>query len=288
MSVQKLQWSNYVSPGMESSGSFFTSTKFISAEHCHDFYEFCLITEGRIMHHINGRKQFLEAGSFLLIRPDDTHFFKSMDNEYFQFINLAIVPQVLADLFTYLGQGFRPERLLDSSDPALVQVPKAEIELLKAKLEHFIMLPRVDKPILVTDLRITVLNILTQYFPIGMWEKKTPVPVWLDWLYKEMQKKENFTGGISTMQKLACKSPEHLCREFRKFYNMTPTEFINDIRLNHARSLLIYSDEKVIEIAYSAGFQNLSHFCHEFKKKFLMSPSDHRKLYHRMIGPEAG
>lgn len=287
MNTQKLLWSNYISPGMESSGSFFTSTKFLSTEHCHDFYELCLITEGRITHHVNGEKQVLEAGSLLLIRPDDRHYFRSVGNEYFQFINLAVIPRVITDLVGYLGRGFSPERLLDSPGPALVRVPRSEIELLKAKLEYFIMPPRVDKPVLVTDLRIAVLNILTQYFPVGVWEKKTPVPVWLDWLYREMHKKENFTGGVCVMQKLACKSPEHLCREFRKFYGMTPTEFINDLRLSHTGSLLIYSDEKIIEIAYSAGFQNLSHFCHEFKKKYLMSPSSYRKLYHRMIGPEA-
>ena len=286
MSVQKLLYSNYVSPGMESSGSFFTSVKFISTEHDHDFFEFCLITEGSILHIINGKSQLLEAGSFLLIRPDDIHCFKSHNNRYFQFINLAVLPRVITDLFDYLGKGFSPERFLNSPDPAIVQVPKAEIELLKTKLEHFIMPPRIEKDILVTDLRVTVLNILTQYFPVGMWEKKTPVPVWLDWLYKEMHKKENFTGGISTMQKLAFKSPEHLCREFKKFYNRTPTEFINDVRLNHARSLLVYSDEKIIEIAYAVGFQNLSHFCHEFKKKFLMSPSAYRNLYHKLIGME--
>ena len=286
MKAQKLFWSNYISPGMESSGSFFTSIKFLSMEHCHDFFEFCLITEGKIDHYINGKKQLLEAGSFLLIRPDDTHYFKNINNQYFQFINLAVIPKVITDLFDYLGKGFSPERLLNSPDPAFVQVPKAEIELLKSKLEQFIMLPHLDKTILVTDLRIAVLKIITQYFPVGIWEKKTPVPVWLDWLYKEMHKKENFTEGVSTMQKLAFKSPEHLCREFKKFYNMTPTEFINDVRLNHARSLLIYSDEKIIEIAYSIGFHNLSHFCHEFRKKYLMSPSDYRNLHHKLIGTE--
>lgn len=286
MQVQKLTLSNYVRSGMESSGSFFTSFKFISAEHCHDFFELCFITEGKVLHFINGNKEILHSGCFLFIRPNDIHFFEGIDNDYFQFINLAIEPKAIYDLFNYLGEGFKPERFLDSPDPIRTEIPKAEVESLRSKLEHFILMPRFDEGIIKTDLRATLVEILAHYFPMKLWENKTSVPIWLDWVYKEMQKKENFVGGISIMQKIACKSPEHLCREFKKYYNKTPTDFINDTRLNYAKNLLTFSDEKIIDISYSSGFQNLSHFCHEFKKKYLMPPTAYRNLYQKLIGSE--
>lgn len=286
MENQKLHWRNYISPGTESSGSFFTSLRFISTEHSHDFYEFCLITEGRIIHIINGKKQILEKGSFLFIRPDDNHYFEAIDNEYFQYINLAISPNTIDQMFNYLGEGFKPDRFLSSPYPMCIEIPKTEIETLKFELEYFIITPRLDKSIIRSDLRATLVYLITKYFPLKMWEGKSSVPEWLDWLYKEMQKKDNFTGGISTMHKLACKSPEHLCREFKKHYNKTPTEFINDTKLNYAKNLLTYSDEKIIEIAYSVGFQNLSHFCHEFKKKYSMSPTSYRNSNQLLIGKQ--
>lgn len=286
MQIPKLHWGDYISPDMESSGSFFTSLRFISVKHSHDFYELCLITEGKILHIINGEKQVLNKGSFLFIRPEDVHYFEAIDNDYFQFINLAITPTTVLELFNFLGSGFGPERFLKSPNPICVEIPKTEIEEAKSKLEYFILTPKCEKSIIKSDLRATLVFLITRYFPVKVWESKTSVPVWLDWLYKEMQKKDNFTGGIATMQKIACKSPEHLCREFKKHYNKTPTDFINETRLNHASNLLIYSDEKIIDIAYSVGFQNLSHFCHEFKKKYSMSPTNYRSLNQKIIGTE--
>ncbi len=286
MQAQTLSLSNYLRPGMEFSGSFFTSVKFISTEHNHDFFEFCFITEGKILHLINGNREILHQGSFLFIRPDDVHSFEAIDNQYFQFINLAVAPKAIQDMFSYLGEGIKPERFFAAPQPILSVIPKSEVESLKSKLEHFILMPRYDEGKINSDLRAVLVELFTHYFPVKLWENKTSVPVWLDWLYKEMQKKENFVGGISVMQKIACKSPEHLCREFKKHFNKTPTDFINDIRLNYAKNLLIFSDEKIIDIAFSSGFQNLSHFCHEFKRKFLMPPTSYRKLYQKVIGTE--
>lgn len=284
--MQQLHWKDYVRPDMESSGSFFTSVKFISSEHCHDFYEFCLITEGKIEHICNGRRETLEAGSFLFIRPADVHFFAAIEHQYFQFINLAVVPEAVAALFDYLGPGFQPQRFLSAPGPIRVDVARPEIAALQTQLEHFILLQHYDQQALRAELRAALVHLFSQYFPLRLWEKKTAVPVWLDWLYKEMHKKENFLGGLATMKKMACKSPEHLCREFKKHYGKTPTDFINEIRLDHARNLLIYSDAKIIEIAYASGFENLSHFCHEFKKKFTVPPTTYRKSYQNLIGSD--
>ncbi len=283
MNAKKLLWSDYVSSDMESSGSFFTSEKYLPVEHSHDFYEFCFITEGKIIHIINGKKQLLSPGSFIFVRPDDVHYFEVISSDYFQYINLAVHPKAIHDMLDYLGEGFKPERFLDSPDAMYVDIPKPEIEFVKSKLEYFILSQHCDDIHIKSDLRSTLVYLMTQYFPVKLWEKKTSVPVWLDWLYKEMQKKDNFIGGIAMMQKLACKSPEHLSREFRKHYQMTPTDFINSTKLDYAKNLLIYSDEKIIDIAYSSGFPNLSHFCHEYKKKYGISPSSYRNQYLKLI-----
>jgi len=286
MTVPQLHIDDYRMPGLEFSGSYFTSVKFLSAQHCHDFFELCLVTAGSLTHVCNGRREELRSGQLLFIRPDDVHYFESARNQYFQFINLAIASEVIYDLLQYLGKGFKPERFLHTAHPLSVEVPKSEMESLKALLDPFVITPPLPEDMLCSSLRATLITLLNQYFPLKLWENKTSVPLWLGWLHTEMQRRENFVGGIPTMHKLACKSPEHLSREFKKHFNMTPTVFINDTRLNFARNLLTYSDEKVIDIAFSSGFQNLSHFCHEFKKKYDMTPSDYRKNHQKLIGTE--
>lgn len=281
-----LKYSNYCHNDLESCGSFFTSLKHISKEHYHDFFELCLITDGEIFHIINGKKQKLHAGSFLFIRPTDIHYFEATNENYFQYLNLALLPKAVNDLLKYLGDGFNSNRFLDSKETFCAEVPKSELNSVVKCMEYFIIPPKVESSTINSDLRATLVSLFAKYFPNDHWNKKTMVPIWLYWLYREMQKQDNFVGGLPTMQRLACKTPEHLCREFKKYFNTTPTDFINTVRLDYAKNLLVYSDRKIIDIATECGFESLSHFYHLFKKKYLLSPKEYRKLYSNIIGSE--
>ena len=80
-------------------------------------------------------------------------------------------------------------------------------------------------------------------------------------------------------------TPEHLSRVFRKYLNETPTDYINELRLNYAANLLSNSDENIPFISMEAGFENLSHFYHLFKKKFNTSPAEFRKKTQKITIP---
>ena len=77
--------------------------------------------------------------------------------------------------------------------------------------------------------------------------------------------------------RLANKSKEHLARTFRKHLNQSPTEFVNDLRLEYAARTIMSSDAKIVDICGEAGFESVSHFYHLFQKKFTMSPNEFRR-----------
>lgn len=220
----------------------------------------------------------------LFIRPRDTHRFEQIGDTFFQFINLAIRPRVMDAMLGYLSDGFQPGRLLGAEYPPETAIPKSDLHDVTVKFEAFILLPHPSFAALNTELRLFLAQIFGRFFPARAWEAKTSVPTWLSWLHHEMHKSENFVSGVAMMQKLACKAPAHICREFKRFYHMTPTAFIGGLRLSHARKLLSNSDMKVIDIAIGTGFQSVSHFCHEFKKSYGMTPSEYRRGSQRMIG----
>ncbi len=277
MDAQHLKWSSYMRQDMECDGSFFTSDYFLSTLHDHDFYELCLVIKGRILHCFNGQQQELLEGDLIFIRPRDIHRFEKVEGERFQFINLAILPRVIDAMFDYLAEGFKPKRLLDTNDPPKTTVSKSDLNDLVIKFEGFILLPHPSSDAINTELRLFLAQLFGRFFPARTWEAKTPVPTWLAWLHHEMQKSENFVSGVAMMQKLACKAQAHICREFKRYYHITPTSFITELRLSHACKLLSNSCIKVIDIAIGVGFQSLSHFCHEFKKAYGVTPSEYRK-----------
>ena len=72
-------------------------------------------------------------------------------------------------------------------------------------------------------------------------------------------------------------STEWFIKEFSKFTGLTPKQYINTVRLNHAKELLNSSNYNIGEIASACGFENPLYFSKYFKKKYFISPSEYRK-----------
>ncbi|MDD2600431.1 MAG: AraC family transcriptional regulator [Kiritimatiellae bacterium] len=66
-------------------------------------------------------------------------------------------------------------------------------------------------------------------------------------------------------------------RHFKKLTNKTFTRFLTDLRLSFAGRKLIESDLSVSEIAFASGYNNLSHFNHQFKVHYQLAPLAFRK-----------
>lgn len=71
-----------------------------------------------------------------------------------------------------------------------------------------------------------------------------------------------------------------LCHCFKRVTGRTLTDFIIEIRIGHARKLLIETDQSVAEIAYASGFESLSNFNHHFRKLAGISPKEYRQEHH--------
>lgn len=65
-------------------------------------------------------------------------------------------------------------------------------------------------------------------------------------------------------------------REFKRVYNDSPANYIRNKRLEKAAELLVISPERITDIAYDTGFNDLAHFSKCFQEKFGTSPSGYR------------
>lgn len=71
-------------------------------------------------------------------------------------------------------------------------------------------------------------------------------------------------------------SEGHLSRLFHHATGLTFREYLTQVRIERARSLLIHSGKCVSEIAYESGFQSLSQFHRVFRKVYGASPGEMR------------
>lgn len=69
---------------------------------------------------------------------------------------------------------------------------------------------------------------------------------------------------------------QHICRIFKETLGLRPMEYVNQVRIEMARSLLIYSDFSIKEVGEKCGFQNTNYFCKTFKKYEHVTPLEYR------------
>jgi len=105
-------------------------------------------------------------------------------------------------------------------------------------------------------------------------DQHNPMEEITQWLQK------NFVADIST-DSLAAKanmSRSVFSRHFRKHTGMSLMEYCLKLRSNAAATTLATSDLGVTQVAYDAGFSNLSHFHRIFKRHYNMAPGEYRKF----------
>ena len=90
--------------------------------------------------------------------------------------------------------------------------------------------------------------------------------------------KKNFAKDISVKElaDIVHLSVSALERRFKKYLSKTPKQFINQVRLERARKLIIETQRPISQIAYQTGFTEPSYFTQQFKKLFGLLPSELR------------
>lgn len=74
-------------------------------------------------------------------------------------------------------------------------------------------------------------------------------------------------------------SPAKLTKRFKASFGLTPSEYLTDLRLEKARSLLLETYLTLDQIAQCCGYENGFYLSRIFTKQFHMPPTEYRKSY---------
>lgn len=74
-------------------------------------------------------------------------------------------------------------------------------------------------------------------------------------------------------------SPFHFARAFKAACGETPHRHLLRIRLEHARRLVLSTEQGLVDIAVEVGFASLSHFGQAFRRHWGVSPSQLRRAH---------
>ncbi|WP_298902480.1 helix-turn-helix transcriptional regulator [uncultured Psychroserpens sp.] len=97
--------------------------------------------------------------------------------------------------------------------------------------------------------------------------------------------------ALNDLAQISCMSPSYFHRVFKKETGRTPFEFIEEIKMRKAYTLLLSGTHKVHELTEIFGYSDYETFTRAFKKHYFIAPDDLKAIAQKIktllnIGPE--
>lgn len=243
------------------------------------FCELYILLKGTLLHYINDSMTLIHGPSLIFIRESDTHRIQSQKEDTCLFYLVKIHNDTYKDLINYINT---PEMFgqLDTYKESPVFPLHHQDYLYIERLIHQITcnIPQ-DQSLQQLNYRTFLMNIFALILPQLLPSESQIMtrPSWFNHLLEDARHKSVFVKGVPELIKRSGKSNPYLCKCFNKYLNMTPSRFINNLRLSYARTLLADSDLAIVDISLECGYENLSHFYHLFSNEFHTSPNKYRQ-----------
>ncbi len=254
-------------------------------EHCHDFCELAVVTQGSAMHWLEGREFPVTAGDVFLLQGYQRHYFFA--REKLDLINIMYDPDKIGlpenelrkmpgycALFM-LEPTFRRQHRF-ASRLHLRRVPLAHVERLAEEMEQE---SEVAAPGHEAALRAKLLELIVYLSRAYMETDTTEAHALLrvghviGALENDFQKDWKLENLLS----IAHMSRSNLMRVFRKATGQTPIEYLIRLRIQRAMALLRNSTLSVTEIAFEVGFKDSNYFTRQFRRVLGQSPRSFRQ-----------
>ncbi|WP_046214257.1 response regulator [Paenibacillus wulumuqiensis] len=76
-------------------------------------------------------------------------------------------------------------------------------------------------------------------------------------------------------------NPSYFSLLFKSHFGTSFTDYIQRLRMQHARTLLLETNDRIAEIGRQTGYRDIKYFAKVFKKSFLYTPEEYRRQFRR-------
>ncbi len=82
--------------------------------------------------------------------------------------------------------------------------------------------------------------------------------------------------SLDDLAEIAHFEKTYLITKFKEIWGLSPIKYVNTMRIERAKSLLLHSDKSITEIAYETGFGSIHYFSRYFKDTVGLTPNEYR------------
>ncbi len=279
-----------------SEGSSFLATRLIlprfhSEYHFHPEYELKYVIESKGKRFVGDTIENFQEGDLILLGPNIPHYWKNdavhdqTDLMKAKAVVVLFSEDFLGDKFFSVQEMIPIMELLRKSNAGLAfpnaisgPIPPMMEELTKSAgpLRIILMLE-----ILAELAKAESRKLLTEEFSTGtpFLDANSPSFVRLQKVHHYVIKNFNSPLQIEDVAQIANMTPHAFCKYFKKSTKKTFMTFLNELRVCHAKKLLIENRIPISQICIESGFNNISNFNRQFKTGTSMTPSDFKAMY---------
>lgn len=252
--------------------------------HSHEYAELMIVLGGRARHLTDVESHALEGGDLFVINAGRRHGFD--DAQGLRLCNIMYDPEQFfaneRDLESLVGYhalfqiapralAFRERMHLSTEELArvsdMLSALKSEQE---GKADGWTVAARYQFLALVTYLSRTYTR---------QTKNQTTPLIQMARVVSHIQQNYRETIGVEDLARLAHLSASQFQRRFKQVYNVTPMQFVTNVRMHAACELLKNPNYDVTRVAMATGFSTAAFFSAQFRRHRGESPSTYRKRH---------
>lgn len=244
--------------------------------HRHNFYEFFYIVSGEITHSYN-KKQItsLKVGDLCVIPPNTEHKFLREEGNKCTHRDILIDSELITTCIEFLSP--QAIKTLNNHSSCIIgHLTKTQISTLENEMSNYNAYRTQQQIIEVCFDKIFCINLLRHTYDFSI-NINRQLPAWLNQLINTFQNTSLLKYDMQTLLKDCYFSKPYICKIFKKYVGTTMSDYLLQLRLNYAATLLRNTDMSINNIVSQIGISSIPYFNKTFKKMFNTTPSNYRK-----------
>lgn len=243
------------------------------ALHTQDFFVLFWVQNGQVRQHLPDGAQGLREGDAVFMRPGQPHGLQALSAAAFV-VMLCFHPALIAAIqarhsqlagHLFWADGppaklYRDIRQLAALNQAAVALEQGARDTLAAEAFLLPLCAELSAPTALAD-----------------------APAWLQTACRAAHQPAVFRLGAAGLVAQTGKTHAHVSRMMQRHLGLTPSAYVNQIRLRAAAGLLVTDAQSIAEIAADCGLPNMAHFHKLFRAAYGLSPLQYRKKFQRQL-----
>lgn len=242
----------------------------LQPDHYHGFYEiFCLLS-GKCRFLLRDQVHELEKGDLVFIAPGEVHY-----SRYYPGINCEMVDILFKKSFLY-------KDVVGNAPSFMGSIPSLYLEeyfdLLGRMLSETTGLDEYSADFTTCYLQQLLLflarhSVMHQSEPELINVRDADIQQATRFIYQNFRRPLT----LEDVSEVASLSPTYFSKKFKLVTGMGFKEYLNYVRLKHAQTALLTTNNTITNIALECGFNDSNYFKDLFRKVYGRSPREYRK-----------